>query len=49
MPLDNRPTRDDNFYLSDLGNSHGQIGVDSIFSLPSVAPLSKGHPKHCRI
>ena len=49
MPLDNRPTRDDNFYLSDLDNSHGQIGVDSIFSSPSVAPLSKGHPKHCRI
>ena len=35
MPLDDRPTRDDNSYLSNLGDSHGRIGVDSIFSSPS--------------
>ena len=49
MPMDDRPTRDDNSYLSDLDNSHGRIRVDSIFSLPLAAPLSKARPEHCRI
>ena len=39
MPLHDRPTRDDNSYLSNLDDSHGRIGVDSIFSSPSK-PIS---------
>ena len=49
MPIDDHPTRDNNSYLSDLDNSHGRIRVDSIFSSPLVAPLSKGRLEHCRI
>ena len=49
MPMDDRPTRDDRSCLLDLDDFHGLIGVDSIFSSPSVAPLSKGHLEHCRI
>ena len=49
MPMDNRPTRDDHSYLLDLDDTYGRIGVYSIFSSPSVVPLSKGRPEHCRI
>ena len=49
MPMDDRPTRDDNPCLLDLDESYGRIGVGSIFSSPLVAPLSKGRPEHCRI
>ena len=35
MPMDDCPIRDDNSYLFDLDDSHGRIGVDSIFSSPS--------------
>ena len=35
MPMDDRPTRDDYSYFSNLDNSHEQIGVNSIFSSSS--------------
>ena len=49
MPMDARPIRDEHSCLLDLDDSNGRIEVGSIFSSPSIAPLSKGHPKHCRI
>ena len=49
MPMDARPIRDEHSYLLDLDNSHGRIGVGSIVSSPSIAPLSKDPPEHCRI
>ena len=41
MPMDDRPTRDANSYLSDLDDYHGRIGVDSIFSSPSTLIITK--------
>ena len=35
MPMDDRPTRYNRSCLLDLDDSHGRIGVGSIFSLPS--------------
>ena len=49
MPMDDRPTRYNDSCLLDLDDSHGRIGVGSIFSSPSVAPLSKGHPEYYKI
>ena len=36
MLMDDHPTKDDHSYLFDLDDSHGRIGVDSIFSSPSL-------------
>ena len=38
MPMDDRPMRDDHSCFLDLDDTHGRIGVYSIFSSPSVAP-----------
>ena len=35
MPMDNHPTRYNHSCLFDLDDSHGRIGVGSIFSSPS--------------
>ena len=35
MPMDDHPTRYSNSCLLDLEDSHGRIGVGSIFSSPS--------------
>ena len=49
MLMEACPIRDEYSCLLDLDDSHGRIEVGSIFSSPSVDPLSKGRPEHCRI
>ena len=49
MPMDDRPNGYSHSCLLDLDNSHGRIRVGSVFSSPSVAPLSKGRLEHCRV
>ena len=40
MPMDDRPTRYNHSCLLDLDDSHGRIGVGSIFSSPSPSILN---------
>ena len=47
--MDDHHTRQNYSCFLDLDDSHGRIGVGSMFSSPSVVSLSKGRPEHCKI
>ena len=49
MPLDDCFARYNHSCLLGLDDPHERIGVGSIFSSPSAAPLSKGCLEHCKI
>ena len=48
MLLDDHFARYSHSCLLGSNNPHGRMGVKTFIS-PSVARLSKGHPKHCKI